>query len=76
MQNSLALRSAAITLEKRSISAQTTTETKLKKALADVAKEKALNVAQAAEMMALREEMDATVSALREELVDAASRYT
>lgn len=51
-------------------------EAKLKEAMTDIAKEKAMNVAQATELTVLREEMDSTVSALHEELVDAANRYT
>ncbi|XP_048503160.1 uncharacterized protein LOC125498888 [Beta vulgaris subsp. vulgaris] len=85
-QNSLALRSDAITLEKecktlrekleRSSSALMAAEKKVTELSAELAKEKNQNASHVANMTSMKEETDATIANLREELMDAASRYT
>ncbi|XP_048501068.1 uncharacterized protein LOC104892697 [Beta vulgaris subsp. vulgaris] len=85
-QNSLALRSAALSLEKecktlreklnRSTSALTAAEKKVVELSTELSKEKKRNDDLTADMSSLKEESDATAASLREELVDAASRYT
>ncbi|XP_010677905.1 uncharacterized protein LOC104893500 [Beta vulgaris subsp. vulgaris] len=85
-QNSLALRSATITLEKecktlrdkldRSSSALTAAEKKVTELSAELAKEINQNASHVASMTSPKEETDAMIAGLREELMDAASRYT
>lgn len=86
IQNSLALRSAVITLEKecktprekleRSTSALTAAEKKVTELSDDLAKEKKQNADHVADMTSLKEETDATIASLREEVMDGANRYT
>ncbi|XP_048492861.1 uncharacterized protein LOC125493503 [Beta vulgaris subsp. vulgaris] len=85
-QNSLALRSAATTLEKecktlrdkldRSSTALTAAEKKITELSGELTKEKGQNASHVASLTSMKEETDATIASLREELMDAASRYT